>query len=190
MKPNTQLLLTSFFLALLVLVIMAYMRWDKWFHAEETLTNVTRQPDMIAIDLKQLSFDENGDKEFLLNAESMLQYLSDDQNIMVKPTITFFEQQQASWKTSALSATSDADASKLNLSGNVIIEQQGVKEAAILETEKLELLPRTSFASTEEKVVIRQRGVYIEAIGLDADLTNNRIILRKNVTSIYEPEKS
>jgi len=39
-------------------------------------------------------------------------------------------------------------------------------------------------------VVIRQTGVYIEATGLDADLTNNRITLKTNVTSIYDPEKS
>ena len=145
---------------------------------------------MVAISLEQLSFDEQGNKEFLLNAESMLQYLTSNRNIMVKPTITFFEDQKASWKTSAESATSNNEADKLNLSGHVTIVQQGVREAAILETETLELHPRESYATTDDKVTIRQTGVLIEAQGLEADLNKNRIILRQKVTSIYEPEES
>jgi len=190
MKPKTPLILTSLVLALFALGTFAYARWDQWFHREEIMSEDYEQPDMVAISLQQLSFDEQGNKEFLLDAQSMLQYLSSDRNIMVKPTITFFAQQQPSWKTSALNATSNTDASQLHLSGNVVIEQQGVKDAAILETDTLMLYPRTSYASTDDKVEIRQHGAYIEAQGLDADLTNNRIILRKNVTSVYEPEKS
>lgn len=190
MKPKAQLILTSVFLALFVAGVYTYMKWDQWFNHKEIISGNHEQPDMVAIDLQQLSYNKQGEKEFLLNAESMLQYLKSDRNVMVKPTITFFEEQKESWKTSAASATSDNEANQLHLSGNVVIVQQGVKEAAILETETLELFPRTSYATTDDKVVIRQTGVYIEAIGLDADLTNNRIILRQKVTSIYEPEKS
>lgn len=190
MKPRTQLILTSFFLAVFVLATFAYMKWDQWFEKSDKIAGNYEQPDMVAISLEQLSFDEHGNKEFLLNAESMLQYLSSDRNIMVKPTITFYEQQVASWKTSAASATSDNEANKLHLSGQVTIVQQGVSEAAILETETLELHPRESYATTQDKVIIRQTGVYIEALGLDADLNENRIQLKQNVTSIYEPEES
>ena len=59
-----------------------------------------------------------------------------------------------------------------------------------METDTLILYPEKSYATTEDKVIIRQQGIYIEAIGLDADLNHNRITLRKNVTSIYEPEES
>ncbi|MEE2729260.1 MAG: LPS export ABC transporter periplasmic protein LptC [Pseudomonadota bacterium] len=190
MKPRTQLILTSFGLALFVLASFAYTKWDQWFQKTDKLAEQSEQPDMVAISLEQLSFDEQGNKEFLLNAESMLQYLASNRNIMVKPTITFFENQKASWITSAASATSTTDASKLNLSGQVVIVQQGVREAAVLETETLELHPRESYATTDDKVVIRQTGVYIEAFGLDADLNENRILLRQKVTSIYEPEDS
>ncbi len=190
MKPRVQLILTSACLALFVLATFAYMKWDQWFDQQEKLSSDYEQPDMVAIALEQLSFDEQGNKEFLLHAESMLQYLSSDRNIMVKPTITFFEKQQASWKTSAASATSSSQTDTLHLSGNVTIVQQSVQEAAILETETLVLHPRESHASTDDTVVIRQTGVYIEAQGLDADLNQNRIILRENVTSIYEPAKS
>lgn len=190
MKPRTQLIFTSFLLALFVLATFAYIKWDQWFQKTDTLASNYEQPDMVAVALEQLSFDEHGNKEFLLDAESMLQYLASDRNVMVKPTITFFEQQKASWKTSAASATSDNNANKLNLSGHVTIIQQGVDQAAVLETETLELHPRESYATTEDKVVIRQTGVYIEALGLEADLNQNRIILKQNVTSIYEPEES
>ena len=68
--------------------------------------------------------------------------------------------------------------------------ETGTLETVTLETETLELFPRRSYASTDDKVIIRQTGVYIEAVGLNADLNENRITLRQNVTSIYEPEES
>lgn len=190
MKPKLQLILTSLFLALFVAGTYAYMKWDQWFSPKNNVVSGYEQPDMVAVTLQQLSFDKHGEKEFLLDAESMLQYIESNRNVMVKPTITFYEKQKESWKTSAASATSDVDANKLHLSGHVTIVQQGVREAAILETETLELYPRDSYATTDDKVVIKQSGVYIEAEGLDADLNNNRITLRQKVTSIYEPEKS
>lgn len=190
MKQQSPLILTSFLLALIGLGAFTYTKWDQWFHPSTKTSGDYEQPDMVAVSLEQLSFDEQGNREFLLNAESMLQYIKSNRNIMVKPVITFFEQQQASWQTSAASATSDNDANQLHLSGNVTIVQQGVREAAILETETLELFPRRSYASTDDKVIIRQTGVYIEAVGLNADLNENRITLRQNVTSIYEPEES
>jgi len=190
MKQQNQLILSSLFLALFVVGTYAYIKWDQWFSPKHNVSASYDQPDMVAIELQQHSYDKHGNIEFLLNAESMLQYVASNRNLMVKPTITFFEQQQESWKTSAASATSDNEANQLNLSGNVTVVQQGVREAAILETETLILYPRESYATTDDKVVIRQTGVYIEAMGLDADLANNRITLRHKVTSIYEPEKS
>ena len=190
MNQQSQLILTSFLLALLALGAFAYTKWDQWFQPDTKVNNEYEQPDMVAISLEQQSFDELGKREFVLHAESMLQYIASNRNIMVKPIITFFGEQEASWQTSAASATSDNEANKLHLSGNVTVVQQGVREAAVLETETLELYPRRSYASTDDKVIIRQTGVYIEAVGLNADLNENRITLRQNVTSIYEPAKS
>ena len=65
-----------------------------------------------------------------------------------------------------------------------------MEQGATLETETLLLYPERSFATTDDKVIIRQQGIYIEAKGLEADLNNNRLILKNNVTSIYEPENS
>lgn len=87
-------------------------------------------------------------------------------------------------------AHSDAQGDKLFLHGNVVVVQQGVERAAIMETPTLTLYPRTSQASTNDKIVIRQQGLYIEALGLDADLNTNKLTLKSQVTSIYEPEKS
>jgi lipopolysaccharide export system protein LptC len=190
MKPRLQLILTSLILSVFVMGSYAYMKWDQWFAPKHSVQNSYEQPDMVAISVEQLNFDRNGQKQYLLGAESMLQYLKSNRNVMVRPTITFYKETRESWKTSASSAVSDNEGDQLHLSGDVTIVQQGVKEAAILETETLLLYPKKSYATTDDKVIIRQTGVYIEAHGLDADLTNNRITLRKNVTSIYEPEKS
>ncbi|MAR89871.1 MAG: LPS export ABC transporter periplasmic protein LptC [Pseudomonadota bacterium] len=190
MKPKTQLILTSLLLGLMVVGLYAYVMWDQWFQPRANITAQNDQPDMVAKNLVQQRFDDQGAKSYRLQAESMEQFISRDRNVMARPIITFFEQQQPSWRTRADTAVSDTKVNRLDLTGNVSIEQQGVSEAAVMETQTLALYPRRSYATTDDRVVIRQTGVYIEATGLDADLTNNRITLKTNVTSIYDPEKS
>lgn len=144
---------------------------------------------MIANAVEQWSFDENGIKKYQLFADTMQQFVTQNQNIMYKPSILFFDGLLPSWKTSANEALSDTTTETLHLAGNVTIEQKSVEEAATLKTNTLILHPKTSYATTDDQVIIRKPGIYIEAIGLDADLNSNKITLRTNVTSIYEPEK-
>ena len=125
----------------------------------------------------------------------MLQYLATDRNLMIRPDITLFQETVATWQTSSAEAVSDNEGEELHLTGNVVIKQinfaeKGLKEAPTLETETLLLKPKESFATTDDRVIIRQSGIYIEATGLEADLNTNRITLREKVTSIYEPDKS
>lgn len=190
MKPRLQLISISFVLTLLLAGLYAYTQWDDWFSNAKIPLSGLNQPDMIALAVQQTSFDKQGERKYHLSAESMLQYLEADRNLMIKPDITFFQEREPSWTTTAAEAVSNSQAETLNLSGNVRIQQKGVQKAATMETETLILYPDKSYATTEDKVIIRQEGIYIEATGLDADFNDNRITLRKNVTSIYEPEKS
>lgn len=190
MKPRLQLISISFFLTIVVGGLFAYSQWDDWFGKTTAPMSGLNQPDMIALSIQQTRFDDSGERQYQLSAESMLQYLEANRNLMIRPDITFFQDRKPSWTTTASEAVSDSTGEALNLTGNVVIQQKGVDKAATMETETLKLFPEKSYATTDDKVIIRQEGIYIEAIGLDADLNDNKMTLRTNVTSIYEPEKS
>ena len=188
MKPRTQLISISFFLTIIVTGLYTYQQWDQWFTPAKPPMARLDQPDMIALSVQQVSYNEHGERQYQLSAESMLQYLTTDRNLMIRPDITFYREQVASWTTSSSEAVSDSSGETLHLTGNVLIRQRSVDQGATLETQTLLLYPERSYATTDDKVIIRQQGIYIEATGLDADLNDNRLILRTNVTSIYEPE--
>ena len=190
MKPRTQLISISFVLSIVVAGLYAFIQWDDWFSDKSIPLSAANQPDLIALTVQQSSFNDHGERQYQLKAESMLQFLETNRNLMIKPDITFYQDRVPSWTTTAKEAVSDNTGEALNLSGNVTIRQQNVPKSATMETDTLILYPEKSYATTEDKVIIRQQGIYIEAIGLDADLNHNRITLRKNVTSIYEPEES
>lgn len=195
MIKNQQILVLNLMLALALGAMYIHQKWDGWFAPDDVIRSDIELPDLIAVTVEQSNFDEHGNKEYDIKAESMLQYLEADHNLMIRPNITLFQDKVATWQTSSAEAVSDNEGEQLNLSGNVVIKQvnyadKGLKEAPTLETDTLLLMPRKSYATTDDKVVIRQTGVYIEAIGLEADLNTNRITLKEKVTSIYEPEKS
>ncbi len=190
MKQSLQATLTSLLLGLMIVALLSYSGWDRLFESEPEQTGEEAQPDLVALTVEQLSFNDKGEKQYVLHAAKMLQFLDANQNHMFQPDIIFFREKQPAWRSTAAEAKSDSLGEELHLEGNVQIVQQGVAQAATMETATMTLYPKTSQATTKDKVIIRQQGIYIEALGLDADLNTNKLTLKRQVTSIYEPEKS
>ena len=190
MNQNAQSILTSLFLGVMVIALLSYSEWEKWFESESAAETEETQPDLITYAVEQVKFDGQGQKHFLLKAAEIQQFLSADRNRIIQPELTLFQEQNPAWKTTANEGSSDAQGESILLNGNVHIEQLGKTNPATLETDTLTLSATDSHAQTDDKVVIRQTGIYIEASGLEADLKNNQITLKNRVTSIYEPEKS
>lgn len=190
MNQNLQTLLTSLLLGAFVIALLGYSDWESWFESDSVATGEDSQPDLITYRVEQIRFNKDGQKHFLLRAEQIQQFLDANRNLIIRPDLTLFQDQQPAWKTTASEGSSDAVGEEILLRGNVVIEQQGKTHPATLETATLTLSATESRASTDDRVFIRQQGIYIEALGLEADLNNNQIILKSQVTSIYEPEKS
>lgn len=190
MKSNLQTTLTSLLVGLMIVVLLSYSGWDRWFESEPEQSGQEAQPDLVALSVKQDSFNDKGELQYRLQATRMLQFLDAGHNRMEQPDVLFFRQQTPAWKSTADEAHSDASGEELHLQGNVLFVQQDEPRGAILSTSALTLYPRKSRASTDEKVLIRQPGVRVEAQGLEADLNTNTLQLKHQVTSLYDPEKS
>ena len=190
MKNNVQTIITSILLALVVVALLAYDDWDEWLGGKTITSAQEAQPDLIAHDVEQVHFGETGELNYQLKAIEMQQFLQANRNQITQPDILFYHLQQPAWETTADAGNSDAAGDELHLHGNVTITQMGNTPGATLKTDTLTLFPRESRARTEDKVTIHQGSIYIEAMGLEADLNTNQLTLLHQVTSIYEPEKS
>ena len=189
MTPRQQNLL-NLLLAVVALGLLSFTDWENWFNDDAQNETHEVLPDLVAYTVEQLSFNKEGQKHILLKAEQVQQYLETDSNRIIKPDVVLFRDQQPAWKTLADEGTSDNRGEAIFLSGNVFVEQQNNPRPATMETQTLTLSATQSRATTEDRVVIRQPGVFIEGTGLEADLNTNQLILKHQVTSIYEPEKT
>jgi LPS export ABC transporter protein LptC len=190
MNQNLQTLLTNLLLGAFVIALLSYADWESWFESDSIAESEEAQPDLIAFAVEQIQFNKKGEKHFLLKAEQIQQFLDNDRNLIIEPDLLLYREQQPAWKTTAREGSSDAQGDNIHLRGGVQIQQQGRDNGAILETDTLTLSATTSHAFTDDKVVVRQTGILIEAEGLEADLNENKITLKSRVTSIYEPAKS
>lgn len=190
MNQNAQTILTSLLLGAIVIALLSYAEWERWFESNSVSSSEEAQPDLITYSVEQLKFNAQGEKHFLLKADEIQQFLSTDRNLIIRPDLLLFHDKTAAWKTTANEGNSDSQGEEIHLRGHVVIEQQGKTNPATLETDTLTISATTSHATTDDKVIIRQTGIYIEAIGLEANLKDNQLTLKHQVTSIYEPEKS
>lgn len=190
MNQNLQTLLTSLLLGAFVIALLSYTEWENWFESGSFSTSQDVQPDLITFSAEQLSFNKQGEKRFLLKADQIQQFLGDNRNLIIRPDLLLFRDQKPAWKTTANEGDSDSTGEEIHLRGNVVIEQQGRPNPATLETDTLTVSAATSHAFTDDPVTIRQTGVLIEALGLEADLNTNKLKLKRQVNSIYEPEKT
>lgn len=190
MNQNRQSLMTTLILGALVVVVLGYVDWESWFESDSFTITQDIQPDLITYSVEQLAFNRKGEKHFLLKAEQIQQFLDDNRNLIIRPDLMLFRNQEPAWKTSAEEGNSDRLGEEIHLRGNVVIEQQSEKYPLTLETETMTIFATTSHAFTDDWVVIRQPGTLIEAQGLEADLNTNTLQLKHQVTSTYEPEDS
>lgn len=189
MKLDRQFLLTNLLLGAVVLVLLSQTGWQDWFDTDAITDSEEIRPDLVAYNVEQLRFNKDGQKHYLLKARQVQQFLDSDDNKILQPDLLLFRDQLPAWKTTADEGNADQQGDIIHLRGNVRIEQQGTPKPATLETTSLALSATRSQASTDDPVVIRQPGVLIKAVGLEADLTDNHLILKHQVNSRYEPEK-
>jgi len=190
MNQNAQSILTSLLLGVMVIALLSYSDWEQWFESDAVTETEESQPDLVTYAVEQLKFNAQGEKHFLLKADEIQQFISADRNRIIHPDLLLFHDQQPAWKSTANEGHSDSQGEEIHLQGDVLIEQLGKANPATLETATLTISATDSHATTDDKVIIRQTGIYIEALGLEADLKNNQLTLKSQVTSIYEPEKS
>ena len=92
------------------------------------------------------------------------------------------------WKLEANKGKIPADASTIELSGNVIATSGRSKaDTTTIRTDKLSIDPATRQATTQQKVVIEYNGRELNATGMNADFEANQLDLLSNVNGKFAP---
>lgn len=112
-------------------------------------------------------------------------------HVLQKPHITLSETNQSYWDIHAQKGYTFKN-DVFTLIHNVKIEQPASihKPATLLTTEKISYYSKEKQAKTTDAVTIQQAENKVHAIGMNADLAENKIELLSQVRGRYEPKKS
>lgn len=145
------------------------------------------QPDVVIEQINSFTTDANGQIRMKMSATNMAHYANADYNEITQPLLTIYQKNRNPLFISAKQAHSWRGMQKINLMGEVVVQQNlaNIHGASKLLTEKLWLFPEQKIATTPADVVINQPGVKITAKGLKADLQLNVVKLISEVTGDY-----
>lgn len=105
------------------------------------------------------------------------------------PIAMIYTKSGTPWKISSQTATSKKNGKSIHFSGDVIIEEIGLKQIVItrITTTKLTVYPSRSFASTNQPVRVNRDNMTLTGVGLEADLKLGKYKIIKDAKAHFIP---
>ena len=129
-------------------------------------------------------FNQKGVLAFTLTSSEVEQDPTDSSARLIKPQLNLYNEGQQQWTISAELGTISSDGDRLDLERQVVIQSED--RETILQTAKLTLIPDRKLAETDNPVTLQTPYGLTRAIGLRADMNENRVELLHQVRGNYE----
>lgn len=182
-----------YFTALLLIVLLAIVSGWIFESIEKspilTKEKVRHDPDYFLKNFTATTMDETGNPAYKVKANHLEHYPDDDSMKLQKPDFSFYNDKLKIWTAQANEALVLKGGEKIQLTGNVILKQilSSNKNALpmILKAENLTIEPDKNLAHTKSKIKLLQGQSYIQAVGMRADISKNKIEFLAKTRSHY-----
>ncbi|OUS01779.1 LPS export ABC transporter periplasmic protein LptC [Gammaproteobacteria bacterium 42_54_T18] len=175
---------------LLVLLTSGILRWytDNLTATTNNQRSPNLLPDSVVYNLKQQHFNDQGQLAYNMQAKHANQFEAKAVSQLDSLSITLFNTGIPDWHASAQTGLTANNGELIELSGDVIIQQDKIthENPTTLSTISLLLSPKKEYAETQEPVTIQQGTSVTHAVGMNVDTRAGKIILLSNVKSRYE----
>jgi lipopolysaccharide export system protein LptC len=141
-------------------------------------------------------FDTQGQLHYQLNTPQVTHFQIDpkavsnaDYTLIKQPKMQFYgDKQQTPWLLSAQWGRSESNGQLLRLFEQVEIQQTSAHQGLLqITTGELRVRVEEQFAETDKAVKMRSAKGQIDAVGMNAQLSESRIELTSQVKAVYEP---
>jgi len=165
----------------------------QWYTNNSTATASNKRstsllPDSVVYDLKQQNFNSQGQLAYSVQAKPANQFEAKAIAQLHSLSITLFNAGIPDWHASAQTGVTANNGELIELSGNVVIQQNQTSHETptTLSTMSLLLSPKKEYAETQEPVTIQQGTSVTHALGMNINTHAGKITLLSNVKSRYE----
>ncbi len=145
-------------------------------------------PDAFVTNGHYRTFRGDGQLSSLLTSPRAVHYPHDNSGHLQSPQIQLFPEDGQPWHAESEEGLLDFNSDLATLRKNVRLQSLGDSpHASTLETEELILNNRTRFITTDQPVKITSLQGEVTAIGMDAYVDEERMILKSHVKGLYAP---
>lgn len=158
-----------------------------------TKEKLRHDPDYFLKNFTATTIDKTGKPAYKIKAQYLEHFPDDDSMMLQYPLFSFYENNIKIWTAQANEAHILKNNEKIHLSGKVVLRQISSNKnlsAMILTAAQLTIEPNKHLAHTKTKIKLKRGRDTIQAIGMRADMSKNRIeFLHKTRSSYVLPEK-
>lgn len=178
----------------LALIIAVVAFWDR--SPGDIISDAgERSPEFPMAYMEQMEtrvFDAQGQLNYHLVTEGVEHYqrnprrASDgDYSLIERPDMTVYPEDAAPWRLRALKGRTDAQGDEVHLREQVRAWQNGERGLTEITTDELWIEPPREYAHTDKAVKMRAEQGTTDAVGMQAELGEDRIELLSDVQSLY-----
>ena len=175
-------------LILLLLAGAVLSGWAVWKHRGPAVHTATAndRPDYVLRDFELTALNGEGKESFTLRAPSLKRRPDDDSMSLVTPVFQVPDGTGKYWDIRAKQGWVSADQNEIRLTGEVKVNSPADDLRPItMNTERLNVFPGQSRASTDAVVTIVQPGSILRGRGFAVSTTTKRYVFRSEVKSSY-----
>lgn len=180
------------YFTILVLIILVAIASGSFFDAIDKRPVMTddahrHTPDYFLQNFTATTTNKQGQTAYTVTSSHMDHFPDDDSLKLQQPVFIFYEKNIQTWSARANEAIIFQDEKKIQLSGNVILQQVGNKETSplLITAEHLLVEPEKQRASTKSDIKFTKGDNHIQATGMRADMNKNKIEFLSSTRSHY-----
>ncbi len=183
---NRRILIITVLVALVVLA-------DNWLskRREQKLPAAVTAghiPDYFLRDFTATTMNPQGQPEQRLTAQLMDHYSDDDSMELTAPQLTLFQPSGAPWHVVAARGRIIDGGREVRLSGGVRMSHVDQGATTTLTTAHLLIRPKQRYAETDAAVTVTTPQGQVDAVGMQADMAAQRLLLLSKVRGTYVPQ--
>lgn len=177
-------------LGLLAIALLAVA--SLWFQGDGPRVIAPEQTDRHRVDLRLSDFTAvymgaDGTPEYELRGVALDHFADDETTELTAPHLTFHRPDAAPWDVYSGHGFINAAGDLVVLSQGVKMVQQQESGVLALTTERMRVQPEIDYAETESPVTLSSPQGVIDAVGMQAYLAEERLVLLSEVRGHYEP---
>jgi lipopolysaccharide export system protein LptC len=180
-----------YWLLILVLALVAGGTWWLLRHVSPPVIQkpaaATHAPDYYFTDATVTTLNDQGKPEAVMTAPRILHHPDDDSVEVFSPRVEYFVVGGEPWHLQADHALLPSGGKLVELDGHVEMRRAGVNGAPplIIHTDKMNVDLDTNIATTADSVEILQGKSRTTAVGMQAYMKDNRLLLEADVQGYY-----